>query len=98
LQICYCFPGEDEEEGYFGQQQVPLTDEIREILEEYPDGQIFKVSWMPKCNIILWLNNGHKCLALYKHEPEGKCIDKRQNTSALIKGRTQVPVVYSPSI
>jgi len=33
-----------EEEGfYFGQEQVPLTDEIREILEEYPDGQIFKV-------------------------------------------------------
>jgi len=30
-------------EGYFGQEQVPLTDEIREILEEYPDGQIFKV-------------------------------------------------------
>ena len=28
---------------YFGQEQVPLTDEIREILEEYPDGQIFKV-------------------------------------------------------
>ncbi|XP_065903891.1 sacsin-like [Dysidea avara] len=27
---------------YFGQEQVPLTDEIREILEEYPDGQIFK--------------------------------------------------------
>ena len=22
---------------------MPLTDEIREILEEYPDGQIFKV-------------------------------------------------------
>jgi len=37
--------GEDseDEEGYFGQEQVPLTDEIREILEEYPDGQIFKV-------------------------------------------------------
>ena len=35
---------EYEEEGYFGQEQVPLTDEIREILEEYPDGQIFKVS------------------------------------------------------
>ena len=34
----------DDEEGYyFGQEQVPLTDEIREILEEYPDGQIFKV-------------------------------------------------------
>ena len=32
-----------DEEGYFGQEQVPLTDEIREILEEYPDGQIFKV-------------------------------------------------------
>ena len=37
---------EDEEEGYFGQEQVPLTDEIREILEEYPDGQIFKVRWV----------------------------------------------------
>ena len=34
---------EDEDDGYFGQEQVPLTDEIREILEEYPDGQIFKV-------------------------------------------------------
>ena len=33
----------DEGDGYFGQEQVPLTDEIREILEEYPDGQIFKV-------------------------------------------------------
>jgi len=32
-----------DEEGYFGQEQVPLTDEIKEILEEYPDGQIFKV-------------------------------------------------------
>ena len=32
-----------DEDGYFGQQQVPLTDEIKEILEEYPDGQIFKV-------------------------------------------------------
>ena len=41
--IIYCL-GDDEEEGYFGQEQVPLTDEIREILEEYPDGQIFKVS------------------------------------------------------
>ena len=34
---------EDEDDGYFGQEQVPLTDEIKEILEEYPDGQIFKV-------------------------------------------------------
>ena len=33
-----------DEDGYFGQQQVPLTDEIKEILEEYPDGQIFKVN------------------------------------------------------
>ena len=33
----------DEGEGYFGQEQVPLTDEIREILEDYSDGQIFKV-------------------------------------------------------
>ena len=40
--ICYIL--EDEEDGYyFGQEQVPLTDEIKEILEEYPDGQIFKV-------------------------------------------------------
>ena len=38
-----CYILEDEEDGYFGQEQVPLTDEIREILEEYPDGQIFKV-------------------------------------------------------
>ena len=39
------YHGEEyEEEGYFGQEQVPLTDEIREILEEYPDGQIFNVS------------------------------------------------------
>ena len=37
------FVTEDEDHGYFGQEQVPLTDEIREILEEYPDGQIFKV-------------------------------------------------------
>ena len=34
---------DDEDDGYFGQEQVPLTDEIREFLEEYPDGQIFKV-------------------------------------------------------
>ena len=33
-----------DEDGYFGQEQVPLTDEIKEILQEYPDGQIFKVS------------------------------------------------------
>ena len=39
---CYGIP-EDEDDGYFGQEQVPLTDEIKEILEEYPDGQIFKV-------------------------------------------------------
>ena len=32
-----------DEDGYFGQQQVPLTDEIKQILDEYPDGQIFKV-------------------------------------------------------
>ena len=38
-----CYIPEDEDDGYFGQEQVPLTDEIREILEEYPDGQIFKV-------------------------------------------------------
>ena len=39
-----CYIPEDEEDGYyFGQEQVPLTDEIKEILEEYPDGQIFKV-------------------------------------------------------
>ena len=37
-----CIP-EDDDDGYFGQEQVPLTNEIREILEEYPDGQIFKV-------------------------------------------------------
>ena len=40
--MCY-ISAEDEDDGYFGQEQVPLTDEIREILEEYPDGQIFKV-------------------------------------------------------
>ena len=33
----------EDDDGYFGQEQVPLTDEIREILDEYPDGQIFKV-------------------------------------------------------
>ena len=38
-----CFIPEGEGGGYFGQQQVPLTDEIKEILQEYPDGQIFKV-------------------------------------------------------
>ena len=43
--LVYCFIEEDGEDGYFGQEQVPLTDEIREILEEYPDGQIFKVSY-----------------------------------------------------
>ena len=42
--LCYCYYiPEDEDDGYFGQEQVPLTDEIKEILEEYPDGQIFKV-------------------------------------------------------
>ena len=39
----YLNPIHVDEEGYFGQEQVPLTDEIKEILEEYPDGQIFKV-------------------------------------------------------
>ena len=34
---------DNEDDGYFGQEQVPLTDEIREILEEYSDGQIVKV-------------------------------------------------------
>ena len=38
------FPTDEDEDGYFGQESPPLTDEIREILEEYPDGQIFKVS------------------------------------------------------
>jgi len=42
--IVITFHAEDEDDGYyFGQEQVPLTDEIKEILEEYPDGQIFKV-------------------------------------------------------
>jgi len=41
--IIGCHIAGDEEDGYFGQEQVPLTDEIKEILEEYPDGQIFKV-------------------------------------------------------
>ena len=34
---------DEEDDGYFGQEQVPLTVEIREILDEYPDGQIFQV-------------------------------------------------------
>ena len=34
---------DEDDDGYFGQELVPLTDEIREILDEYPDGQIFKV-------------------------------------------------------
>ena len=38
-----CYITADEDDGYFGQEQVPLTDEIKGILEEYPDGQIFKV-------------------------------------------------------
>ena len=38
-----CYIPVDKDDGYFGQEQVPLTDEIKEILEEYPDGQIFKV-------------------------------------------------------
>ena len=36
-----------DEDGHFGQQEVPLTDEISTILQEYPDGQIFKVSDHP---------------------------------------------------
>ena len=49
----FCLDGE---EGYFGQQQVPLTDEIREILEEYPDGQIFKVYYSQcKISIIMYM-------------------------------------------
>ena len=40
--MCY-IPEDEDDDGYFGQEQVPLTNEIREILEEYPDGQIFKV-------------------------------------------------------
>ena len=42
-QDVFSLVGDDEDDGYFGQEQVPLTDEIREILEEYPDGQIFYV-------------------------------------------------------
>ena len=34
---------EEENEGSFGQEQVPLTDEIKDILYNYADGQIFKV-------------------------------------------------------
>ena len=34
---------DEENEGYFGQEQVPLTDEIKDILYNYSDGQIFKV-------------------------------------------------------
>ena len=45
-----CNISADEDDGYFGQEQVPLTDEIKEILEEYPDGQIFKVCYMK----IIW--------------------------------------------
>ena len=48
--MCYI---EDEDDGYFGQEQVPLTDEIKEILEEYPDGQIFKVHAYMKITIKL---------------------------------------------
>ena len=44
-----------DEDGYFGQQQVPLTDEIKEILEEYPDGQIFKV-----CSVIIFIDTYHE--------------------------------------
>ena len=32
-----------ENDGYFGQEQVPLTDEIKDILYNYSDEQIFKV-------------------------------------------------------
>ena len=42
MHMIWYFPA-NEDDGYFGQEQVPLTDEIKEILEEYPDGQIFKV-------------------------------------------------------
>ena len=43
----------EDEDGYFGQEQVPLTDEIREILEEYPDGQIFTVSYIPHFTVYI---------------------------------------------
>ena len=36
----------------FGQEQVPLTDEIKEILEEYPDGQIFKSKYSKLIRIL----------------------------------------------
>ena len=36
----------------FGQKQVPLTDEIKGILEDYPDGQIFKVSNLCVRNVV----------------------------------------------
>ena len=42
----FFIPDGEEDGYYFGQEQVPLTDEIKEILEEYPDGQIFKVSYI----------------------------------------------------
>ena len=38
----------------FGQIQPPLTDDIKAILDEYPDGQIFNVSAV--INYTIWLN------------------------------------------
>ena len=45
-----------DEDGYFGQQQVPLTDEIKEILEEYPDGQIFKVCMFLNVYVVMYIS------------------------------------------
>ncbi len=33
------------EGGQFGQRRPPLSVTIKQILERYPDGQIFKVLW-----------------------------------------------------
>lgn len=43
MQFNNLFIIDEENEGYFGQEQVPLTDEIRDILYNYSDGQLFKV-------------------------------------------------------
>ncbi len=34
---------EDEDSHTFGQKVPPLYVEIKEVLQEYPDGQVFKV-------------------------------------------------------
>ena len=43
----------------FGQERPPLSVTIRDILREYPSGQIFKVSWICSYSLVHVCCSGH---------------------------------------